>query len=97
MANMHSSSPPVTLLAERRTSRRGIVINGLIYDSPALVAALPVPGTMVRVRFDPANLDTITVILEKSATELIVPVTAVVKSVKRSSGTVRPHGLGVSA
>lgn len=84
-------------LATRHASRRGILVDGRHYRSPALEAALSsTPAQTVRIVIDPANLQAIEVFLQDSSTKLIVPMVALAHLLRGSSATVPPHGLWMS-
>lgn len=80
------------LPATRHARRRGIVVNGLAYQSPALEAALSsAPTAPVRILVDPADLQAISVVLQPS-TELTVPVVPLTRSLRRSCAAAPQQG-----
>jgi len=98
MITMLPIDRPVTLSSLRFLNRRGIVIDGHRYSSPELMAVLPsLDPSRILIRVDPAAPETVRVILQQSATEMVVPMVMPVTLARRGTAKVALRAAGVRA
>lgn len=98
MITMLPIDRPVTLASLRFLNRRGVVIDGRRYSSPELMAVLPsLDPSRILIRVDPAAPETVRVILQQSATELVVPMVMTDTPGKCGTAKVVPHVDGIRA